>query len=209
MTSSELYALMECAYELQPHSLFGLVFSAPQRPDVVRKRANYTFVDMQLDINFMRLRQARENITGNQSLAKAIEDFANPSTIAGTPQQQQRVSYLAALRDKGVPFSNLTNKRIRKTDLAVAAAIKKLAGGDPPAALKQSMLQAISSAVGHAAGPCFDRLGISQPHCDLLLLAIDKRIATDVNGRKFGSNFALGTYLSVERSVCCDLKDLS
>ena len=99
----------------------------------------------------------------------------------------------------GVPATDLTNRRIRKTDLAVISAINKLSTENVSEPLVKSMLQALSSAVRQTAEPYFTRLALDQSRSDLLLLAVDKQIATDVWGRHFHPRFALSTYLKVEQ----------
>jgi len=166
-------------------------------PEFVTKRRNYTLVDMRVANETMRVTQAIQNLTGELTLSHSLMGFLKPADYSESAQNI-RNKYIAELQINGVPMTSLENLRIWKTDLAIAAAIEKLAADHVPEPLKQSMSQAISGAVRHTAKPHFEKLGLDIQRRELLLLAMDKRIARDIGDRKFDMNFTLSSFSQVE-----------
>ncbi len=197
MTSTEFAALKDCGYESQNDPIYGQLFKPNMSQDFVTKRKNYTLVDMRMANEMMRVSQAIQNLSGELTLAHSLMGFLKPADYSQSDRDTHK-KYIAGLQINGVPMTNLENWRIRKTDLAIVAATEKLAADQVPESLKQSMLQAISGAVRHTAKPYFDRLGLDEQCRDLLLLAMDKQIAKDVDDRKFDMNFRLSSFCRVE-----------
>ncbi|KAJ7279143.1 hypothetical protein C8J57DRAFT_154650 [Mycena rebaudengoi] len=197
MRSTELKALKDCGYQLTSHPAFGQLYLPCLDLEFVEKRAKYTLVDMRISAETMRVTQAIQNLTGEVTLSESLMGFVKPSTYSNIDQDMFR-DHISRLQLKGLPFTSLANRFLRKTDFVIAKALEQLAKCDLPGAQKRSMLQAISSAIRYTAKPYFIQLGIDKSCRQLLLLEIDKRVAEDVGDQKFDSKFTLSTFRRVE-----------
>lgn len=81
-------ALKECGYEAVSHPYYGQLLKPKMDEASITKRKNYTMVDLRLSNNVMRVTQAIQNLTGEQTLANDLIGFLKPNSIS----QQDRVS---------------------------------------------------------------------------------------------------------------------
>lgn len=144
---------------------------------------------MQLAAETMRATQAIENLCRELALPNMIIGFLKSTSYSEHDQRRFR-EHVASLKTNGVAFLARTNTRIRKTDLAVAAAIDNLARNGAPESLRENMMQAVSSGVRYTTDLYFEKPALDQPRGKLLSLAIDKYIADDVRVKKCGGDFA-------------------
>lgn len=88
MTATEVMTLKECGYEAVPHPDYGQLLMPKMDEVFVAKRKNYTLVDLRLSNDAMRVTQAIQNLTSEQTLADDLIGFLKPNSMP----QQDRVS---------------------------------------------------------------------------------------------------------------------
>jgi len=164
----------------------------------VTKRKNYTLVDLRLSNDVMRVTQAIQNLTGEQTLADDLMGFLKPNSI---PQQDRdrQADYVASLKITGLPASDLSNRKVRKTDLAIVAALQIFSAPDADAGDKKSMKMALSIAMTETTTSYFQQIGLDPYRIALISLAIDRQIAQDLSST--GSDFMLSGHQAVEKFI--------
>ncbi|KAJ7476537.1 hypothetical protein FB451DRAFT_245303 [Mycena latifolia] len=200
LTAAEAHILMECGYRSTNHDVYGQLFIPDDAQDTIALRDNYTLVDLRVHNETMRVTQAISNLSGEATLARSLMEFLKPASYTSEFQDKHR-EHLDRLKVNGVPASSLTNRKIRKTDLAVVNALKKLSKVDVQSPSGRSMLHALSYAVRQTAEPYFAGCGLDRSISDLLLLAIDRQIAKDIQAGHFAQAFTLSTYNNVESFI--------
>ncbi|KAJ7476545.1 hypothetical protein FB451DRAFT_1460659 [Mycena latifolia] len=200
LTAAEAHVLMECGYRSTNHDVYGQLFIPDVDQDAVSLRDSCTLVDLRVHNETMHVTQSISNLSGETTLARSLMGFLKPSSYTNEFQDKHR-DYLDRLKVNGVPASSLCNRKIRKTDLAVVSAIEKLSKMDVKSASGRSMLHALSSAVRQTAEPYFAGCGLDRSTSDLLLLAIDRQIAKDIQSGHFDQSFTLSTYNHVQSFI--------